>query len=466
MISRTDRWMWALRWATGLCALLFVLAVSVVAGALHLLRPGPGEWAVPARIGPWRGELSGPALLRIATNPMLLERIDGRIWDTPVGPVSVHAGAAAASWRAVCAPCSLQADSLGRASVQLPRVEVTWQRDVRMDLVGEFVLSSSAASALDVEAARGAVAATRPTSPPAALTTPLHGRWRLRNQVQQVELSLSLAGAPLASALGLVADRVPELAHAKVDGRLNLELQWSWPSRLLSVKPRLEGFRVAGLGTEALLDALPSGPAAPRPANQGAWLARAVLAAEDPRFFEHTGFDAVDLGTAFSSAPRDGSPRRNPSTLSQQLARLILSGDDASPVRKLRELLHAVELDRTLGKARTLGLYLALAPWGAGECGAAAATTRYLGQEVHELDPLDAAWLASLLHNPDAELAQMARTGQPNALRVRWIVEHLRPLNRAKRRALLDALDDWTLPPQAFDAAALQGVRVAASPRP
>jgi membrane carboxypeptidase/penicillin-binding protein PbpC len=135
-------------------------------------------------------------------------------------------------------------------------------------------------------------------------------------------------------------------------------------------------------------------------------------------------------------------------------------------VRKLRELLYAVELDRTLGKARVLQLYLALAPWGGGECGASAAAQRYLGQTLNELDPLDAAWLASLLHNPDAELAQMARSGRANALRVRWIVEHLRPLTRAQRRALLEVLDDWAPPPQAFEAAAaLQGVRVAAVPR-
>ena len=189
-----------------------------------------------------------------------------------------------------------------------------------------------------------------------------------------------------------------------------------------------------------------------------------MLAAEDQRFFEHTGFDAVELGAAFSTELRPGAVRRGASTLSQQLAKLIYTGDSKSHLRKLRELLYAVELDRTLGKARVLNLYLSLAPWGGGTCGADAAAWRHLGQTAHELDPFDAAWLASLLHNPDAELAQMARSGEANRPRVRWIVDHLRPLARTKRQALLNAFDDWAPPPQAFDAArAVQGVRLADS---
>lgn len=447
-----NRLAWALRWSSALAAFLFVLGAALVAGVLHVLRPAPHEWAAPLAWGPWRGELSGPALLRIATHPAVLPRLGRRLWHTPLGPLQLHADADGRGGRAVCAPCALRLDALGREPVRLARVELSWERDVRMDLVGDFTLWASEAPA---------ATAALPDVAPA-----LRGRWRLRNQLQQVEISASVADQSIANAFGLFADRLPELARAQIAGRLNLELQWRWPSQTLSVKPRLDGFRVAGLGTEALLDALPSCQATPEAGNFGVWLPRAVLAAEDQRFFEHTGFDAVELGAAFSSASRPGGAKRGASTLSQQLAKLIYTGDDASHVRKLRELLYAVELDRTLGKARVLQLYLALAPWGGGDCGAAAAAQRYLGQPAHEIDPLDAAWLASLLHNPDAELERMARTGRANAPRVRWIVEHLRPLKRAQRRALLDVIDDWTPPPQAFEAAAaLQGVRVAVLPR-
>lgn len=427
-----------LRWASGLCALLLVVTVALLAAALHVLRPGPGEWATPLRLGPWRGELSGPALLRIATNPVVLEHLQGRRWATPVGPITLLAGSAPDRWRGVCSPCALQVDSLGREPLRFGRVEFSWKRDVRMDLVGEFTLARDTANG-----------------------QALHGQWALRNGVQQVDVSIKLNQAPLAQAFALFTEVLPELSKARISGNVSLDLNWTWPSRALQVQPRLEGFHVAGLGTEALLDALPSCPLPAQP-GWGAWLPRAVIAAEDQRFFEHTGFDLTELAAAFSSDPRPGAPRRGASTLSQQLAKLIYTGDSPSHVRKLRELLYAVELDRSLGKARVLNLYLSLVPWGSGECGAQAAAARYLGQSAHELDPLDAAWLASLLRNPDAELAEMARSGAPNRLRVRWIVEHLRPLARAKRRALLEALDDWAPPPQAFEAgAAAQAIRMA-----
>ena len=434
-----------LRWTTGIAALLFVFSVGLLAAALHLLRPGPGEWALPLRWGPWHGELSGPAVLRLASHPVMLQQLVGRTLATPLGPLTLSGGSAPGRWRGVCAPCTWQVDALGREPLRFDRVEFSWKRDVRMDLVGEFMLSRTAAPA-DQE---------------------VRGHWQLRNGVQQVEATLSLHDTPLVSAFGLFADRLPELRQARIEGRLSLDLSWQWPSRAVQVKPRLHGFVVAGLGTEALLDAWPScraAPDAPAAAGFGAWLPRAVLAAEDQRFFEHTGFDAVELGAAFSTELRPGAVRRGASTLSQQLAKLIYTGDSKSHLRKLRELLYAVELDRTLGKARVLNLYLSLAPWGGGTCGAHAAASAYLGQAAHELDPFDAAWLASLLHNPDAELVQMARSGEANRPRVRWIVDHLRPLVRAKRQALLNAFDDWAPPPQAFDAArAVQGVRLADS---
>jgi hypothetical protein len=282
-----NRLLSAVRWASALAALIFVLGVALVAAVLHALRPAPHEWAAPVVWGPWRGELSGPALLRVATHPAVLPHLSRRVWHTPLGPLQLNADADGRSGRAVCAPCRLQVDAFGREPVRLARVELSWQRDVRLDLGGTFALFAPAP------------AAGAPATADAAPT--LRGRWSLRNQVQQVEVSASVADQPIAIAFGLFADRLPELERAQVSGRLNLELQWRWPSRALTVKPRLDGFRVAGLGTEALLDALPSCPVAPAAAGFGAWLPRAVLAAEDQRFFEHSGFDVVELGAAFSS---------------------------------------------------------------------------------------------------------------------------------------------------------------------
>jgi penicillin-binding protein 1A len=82
-----------------------------------------------------------------------------------------------------------------------------------------------------------------------------------------------------------------------------------------------------------------------------------VVATEDQRFFTHTGFDLTELNAAFALNQQSDQIERGASTLTQQLARLLVTGSERTPTRKLRELLYAVEMERTLGKARILGRY-------------------------------------------------------------------------------------------------------------
>ena len=89
------------------------------------------------------------------------------------------------------------------------------------------------------------------------------------------------------------------------------------------------------------------------------WLERAVIAAEDQRFAEHAGYDLAELRHAIEGNQRRDRAARGASTITQQLARLVYTGDERSLARKVRELLYAVEMERTLGKGRILRLYLA-----------------------------------------------------------------------------------------------------------
>jgi len=141
---------------------------------------------------------------------------------------------------------------------------------------------------------------------------------------------------------------------------------------------------------------------------------------------------------------RERAAARGGSTLSQKLAKLIYTGDERRHARKLRELLYAVELDRTLGKARVLELYLAMAPLGDGQCGAAAAARHYLHKRVDVLTPTEAAWLASLLRAPDRERERFEQRGTIDVERVGWILAHLRPMDPLRRGALIEALPAWS----------------------
>ena len=121
-------------------------------------------------------------------------------------------------------------------------------------------------------------------------------------------------------------------------------------------------------------------------------------------------------------------------------------GDERSAVRKLREALYAAEMDRVLGKARVLQLYLTVAPWGGGQCGGQAAALQLLHKRASALTPIEAAWLASLLRNPEAELARVVANGSVDKARVADIIEAMRPLARARREALQEQLADWPMP--------------------
>jgi membrane peptidoglycan carboxypeptidase len=131
--------------------------------------------------------------------------------------------------------------------------------------------------------------------------------------------------------------------------------------------------------------------------------------------------------------------------LSQQVAKLLVAGGERSPVRKLRELLYAVEMERTLGKARILRLYLDTAPWGEGLCGADAAAMHYLGVRARDLKPGQASWLAAMLHNPQQEARRWAETGQINLARTQWVALGMRGMSRERKLGLAQAIAevDW-----------------------
>lgn len=402
-MKRRGRWILA-----ALLALGALLAIAA-GGAFALLRSAPGEWSHPMQWWMWHMDASVPALLRMTTHPMLLRRLEGRSFETRFGRVQWHAGDAPNRWRAVCEPCRIRLPELGDEEVVLPRLQLDAERFGQQEWRGSFILGHA----------------------PQAL----RGRWKAGFDSRGATLDVQLADSLIGDAYQLFAQQIPEVARARIGGRIRLDARMRWPEGALSVQPHIEGFTVAGLGTETLLNAAPACHEAPTH-GFGTWLPRAVIAAEDQRFYEHTGFDMQEISAAWSLNQRQHEAARGGSTLSQQLAKLIYAGDDRHHLRKLRELLYAVELDRTLGKARVLHLYLAMAPWGEGRCGAAAAARHHLNKRVDRLTPIEAAWLASLLRHPDR--------GETNVEHVAWVIAHLRPMPLLQRQALLEALPQWS----------------------
>ena len=433
----------ARRVALVLAALLgIVLAASAVllATALYALRAAPGEWSVRAALGPVGVELSVPALIRVATHPLGIRLLAGRSFPTRYGTIHARPGTQPSSLLLRCAPCVIDSRLFAAQPIHVPEIEASVEHGEPNQL-------------------HGAVRAGT-----------VRSSWRARIAAQSADLELRLADTPVADIVALFGAAVPEAARARIEGRAGATLRLALPSRRYAIEPRLSGLMVEGLGSEVLIAASPAPACArtPRAARSaapfGAWLPKAVIAAEDQRFFEHTGYDLAEMAAAWSSEVPGGhgpEQRRGASTISQQLAKLLYTGDERNAARKVRELLYAVELDRTLGKARVLQLYLAVAPWGDGQCGGEAAALHYFGKHATALDAAEAVWLASLLRNPDAELDRAAHGA--DAARLVVIAEALRPMPRMRREDLQSELAAWSPPPVVWLRAERPAIALAAS---
>jgi monofunctional biosynthetic peptidoglycan transglycosylase len=129
-------------------------------------------------------------------------------------------------------------------------------------------------------------------------------------------------------------------------------------------------------------------------------LKKAILLSEDASFFSHNGVDFYELKEAVKRDWQKREFARGGSTITMQLARNLYLSPSKNPLRKLREVIIAFQLERALGKRRIFELYLNVVEWGRGIYGAEAASRHYLGKPVSALDPADAATLAALLPSP------------------------------------------------------------------
>ena len=406
----------------GLLAASFFAALAVVVIAFYVaikavLAPVPGEWATQVSLGGIKFQASVPSLVRLATAPWLAPVLNGKSFQTRAGRVHLAWMAGSQTLALRCTPCTLRMPGLGAEPLVLSSVELTVVHRLGDQLSGE--LSSS------------------------KLRAQWQGQW-VRSTAPTVKAGLKLQAqlpmTPIADAYALLATSIPEVAQAQTEGRFALtatiKLPYSNLESDLNLIPQIEGFQVSGLGTQVLANARSA--CAPNRLSADSWLARAVLAAEDQRFYQHTGYDLVELTESLARNQQGKGIARGASTLSQQLAKLLITGGERSPVRKLRELLYAVEMEQTLGKNRILRLFLATAPWGAGLCGAEAAAKHYLGKSAHELTPAQAAWLAAMLHNPNLEAQRWSDTGHINVARTQWVLLGIRPMPRKQRIKLAE----------------------------
>lgn len=129
-------------------------------------------------------------------------------------------------------------------------------------------------------------------------------------------------------------------------------------------------------------------------------LVQAYLSAEDKTFFSHHGVDFPGLIRAAAEGIMSGSTPRGTSTITQQVAKNLLVGNEASYLRKAKEAILAWRIENTLSKEQILELYLNSIELGRNAGGVAAASEAYFGKELDALTLPQYAYLAILPKGP------------------------------------------------------------------
>jgi penicillin-binding protein 1A len=128
---------------------------------------------------------------------------------------------------------------------------------------------------------------------------------------------------------------------------------------------------------------------------------KAFLVAEDKRFYQHKGIDERGLIRAFvGNLAQSGRPQGG-STITQQIVKNLLVGDDLTYERKIREMIVASRVERSMSKEEILELYFNSIYVGRGSWGIEMAARSYFGKPASELGLEEGALLASLVKGPN-----------------------------------------------------------------
>jgi monofunctional biosynthetic peptidoglycan transglycosylase len=127
----------------------------------------------------------------------------------------------------------------------------------------------------------------------------------------------------------------------------------------------------------------------------------AVVASEDNRFLEHSGFDLEAIKKAQDYNDREkGKKVRGASTISQQTAKNVFLWPDRNWVRKGLEVYFTFLIETIWGKKRIMEVYLNVIEMGNGIYGAEAASQKYFHRPASALTRDQAALIAGALPNP------------------------------------------------------------------
>ncbi|NNE87570.1 MAG: PBP1A family penicillin-binding protein [Silicimonas sp.] len=128
---------------------------------------------------------------------------------------------------------------------------------------------------------------------------------------------------------------------------------------------------------------------------------QAFISAEDKNFYEHSGFDLRGMAAAaYEAIASRGESLRGASTIPQQLAKNLFFSSDPDAERKIKEIIMATRMVKTIGREKVLEIYLNEIFLGQNSFGVAAAAQTYFNKTLSQLSVEEAAYLAVLPKAP------------------------------------------------------------------
>jgi 1A family penicillin-binding protein len=179
------------------------------------------------------------------------------------------------------------------------------------------------------------------------------------------------------------------------------------------------------------------------------YLRQATIAIEDKNFYKHSGIDPVGIARGFLRIFTVGRAAGG-STLTQQLVKNVLLTNDRTIVRKVKEFVLAVQIERKYTKDQILQMYLNEAPYGGTAWGVEVASETYFGKKVGDLNLVESAILAGMPQSPSTYSPYSSRP-KAYVLRSKDVLRRMREdgyITKDQEKQASDSLDGVVFQPR------------------
>ena len=130
------------------------------------------------------------------------------------------------------------------------------------------------------------------------------------------------------------------------------------------------------------------------------YLKQAIIATEDKNFYHHRGFDTLGMVRSTIANVSSGQVKQGASTITQQLARILFLSNERTLERKIKELIIAHRIEKTISKDEILEMYLNSVYLGSGVYGVSSAARTFFDKDLSELTLAEQALIAGLPQAP------------------------------------------------------------------